>query len=118
MNPMESTNVFLQGVRTIAGAGLDAPAPADPPLTHTVLGGSVCQALYFRGGNSTDELGLAVLVKDGQPMRYFPIGAKADNHVPLRVVEDVLGDSVLELHLAAPAGVTGEVVVDFGMVEY
>ena len=38
--------------------------------------------------------------------------------MPLRVVEDVLGDSVLELHLAAPAGVTGEVVVDLGMVEY
>ncbi|MDN5571409.1 MAG: hypothetical protein L0G22_09185 [Propionibacteriaceae bacterium] len=115
---MESTNVFLQGVRTVTGAGLDFPAPADPPLTHVVAGGSVCQALYFRGGNSTDELVLAVLTRDGEPMRYFPIGAKADTHVALRVVEDVMGDSVLELLLAAPAGVSGDVVVDLGLVEY
>jgi assimilatory nitrate reductase catalytic subunit len=50
-------------------------------------------------------------------MRYFPIGAKGDVHIPLRVVEDLDADTALELHLAAPEGVTGTVVVDFGLVE-
>ena len=56
-------------------------------------------------------------MRDGRPMRYFPIGAKGDVHVPLRVVEDLEGGSVIELHLAAPVGVTGTVVVDLGLVE-
>ena len=45
-----------------------------------------------------------VLMRDGVPMRYFPIGAKADVHVPLRVVEDLDGGSVVELQLLAPDG--------------
>jgi len=51
-------------------------------------------------------------------VRYFPIGAKSDVHVPLRVVEDIEGGSVIELHLAAPEGIEGSVVVDLGMVEH
>ena len=51
-------------------------------------------------------------------MRYFPIGAKCDVHVPLRVVEDIDGGSVIELHVAAPDGVRAFVVVDLGMVEH
>jgi assimilatory nitrate reductase catalytic subunit len=50
-------------------------------------------------------------------MRYFPIGARASTHVPLRVVEDLLGDTKVELHLAAPEGAIGSVVIDLGMVE-
>jgi hypothetical protein len=33
------------------------------------------------------------------------------------VVEDLLGDTVLELHVAAPSGCRGTVVVDLGLVE-
>jgi hypothetical protein len=73
--------------------------------------------VYFRGGNSTDELITVVLFRDGTPMRYFPIAAKGATHVALRVVEDLLGDTVLELYVAAPAGVSGTVVVDLGLVE-
>jgi assimilatory nitrate reductase catalytic subunit len=51
-------------------------------------------------------------------MRYFPIGARADVHVPLRVVEDLLGDTRIELHLAAPEGVEGTVVIDLGLIEF
>jgi assimilatory nitrate reductase catalytic subunit len=58
-----------------------------------------------------------VLVRDGQPMRYFPIGAKAGVHIPLRIVEDLDSGTVLELHLAAPEGVAGAVVVDLGLIE-
>ena len=78
----------------------------------------VAQALYFRGGNTTDELVAVVLMRDGVPMRYFPIGAKGDVHVPLRVVEDIDGGSVVELRLAAPLGLSGMVVVDLGLVEH
>ena len=57
-------------------------------------------------------------MRDGVPMRYFPIGAKSDVHVPLRVVEDIEGGSVVELQLSAPLGLSGTVVVDLGMVEH
>ena len=50
-------------------------------------------------------------------LRWFPIGAKSDVHVPLRVVEDLTGGTVVELHAAAPEGVTGDLVVDLGLVE-
>ena len=56
-------------------------------------------------------------MRDGSPMRYFPIGAKGDVHVPLRVVEDLAAGTTVELWLAAPAGVSGTVVVDLGLVE-
>ena len=71
----------------------------------------------LRGGNSTDELVTVVLVRDGAPMRYFPIGARDAVHVALAVVEDLDDDTVLELHLAAREGLTGTVVVDLGLVE-
>jgi hypothetical protein len=73
--------------------------------------------VYFRGGNSTEELIAVVVMRDGAPMRYFPIGAKAAVHVPLRVVEDLLADTVLEVFLAAPDGLSGTVFVDIGLVE-
>lgn len=114
---MHSTPRFLQGVFTFEGKGLDRPAPIDPALSYVVPDGVTAQAVYFRGGNAAAELVSVVLMRDGSPMRYFPIGARGDVHVPLRVVEDLPGGSVIELHAAAPEGVTGELVVDLGLVE-
>ena len=71
----------------------------------------------IRGGNASDELITVVLMRDGAPMRYFPIGAKNAIHVALRVVEDLLGDTILELLVAAPEGCAGTVIVDLGLVE-
>ena len=51
-------------------------------------------------------------------MRYFPIAAKGATHVALRVVEDLLADTVLELYVAAPKGTAGTVLVDIGLVEF
>jgi assimilatory nitrate reductase catalytic subunit len=116
--PMLTRNRFLQGVFPFEGAGLDKPAPLADELSYLVPDGVVAQALYFRGGNTTDELVTVVLMRDGVPMRYFPIGAKDDVHVPLRVVEDIDGGSVVELRLAAPLGLSGMVVVDLGLVEH
>ncbi len=98
-----STARFLQGIFEFEGKGFDAPPfVIDASLTYTVPAGSTTQPVYFRGGNSSTEMVAVLLVRDGAPMRYFPIGAKAATHVSLRVVEDLLADTVLELFVAAP----------------
>jgi hypothetical protein len=112
-----STPRFLQGIFEFEGKGIEAPSPIEPALSYTVPAGSTTQPVYFRGGNSSPEMIAVVLVRDGAPMRYFPIGAKAATHVSLRVVEDLLADTVLELFVAAPAGVSGTLIVDLGLVE-
>jgi hypothetical protein len=114
---MHSTPRFLQGVFAFEGRGIDQPFPIGGGLSYTVPDGVTAQVVYFRGGNTAAELVYLVLMRDGQPMRYFPIGAKADVDVPLHVVEDLDSGTVLELHLAAPEGVAGAVVVDLGLVE-
>ena len=114
---MHSTPRFLQGIFPFTGRGLDKPVLLDPQLRYVVPAGVATQPVYFRGGNSSSELVCVVLQRDGVPMRYFPIGAKSDVHVPLRVVEDLDSGTAVELWLAAPAGVTGTVVVDLGLVE-
>ena len=80
--------------------------------------GVISQALYFRGGNSTDELITMVLMRDGVPMRYFPIGAKCDVHVPLRVVEDIEGGSVVELPWSRRSVSPAPWSIDLGLVEH
>ena len=73
--------------------------------------------IYLRAGNSADKLVSLVLLRDGVPMRLFPIGAQNSVHVPLAVVEDLQPDTVISLGLAAPEGLTGHVVLDMGLVE-
>lgn len=114
---MHTTSRFLHGSYSFEGQGLCKPVPIDPALTYTVPPGVTGQALYFRGGNSTDEMITVLLMRDGKPMRYFPIGARDGTHVPLRVVEDLISYTQLELHVAAPEGCEGIVVVDLGLVE-
>jgi hypothetical protein len=111
-----STPQFLQGAFAFEGGGYDKPVPIDAPR-YVVPAGAVTQPVYFRGGNSTEEMITVVLFRDGVPMRYFPIAAKGATHVALRVVEDLLGDTVLELYVAAPDGVKGTVMLDLGLVE-
>jgi hypothetical protein len=114
---VHSNSRFRQGVHAFEGKGLDQPAPVEGLPSYVVPDGVVAQAVYFRGGNSSGELICVVLVRDGRPMRYFPIGARAAVHVSLRVVEDLDAGTAVELWLAAPAGVTGSVVLDLGLVE-
>ncbi|WP_432968672.1 molybdopterin oxidoreductase [Dactylosporangium sp. CA-233914] len=114
---MRSTPRFLQGVYSFEGKGLDAPFLLDAALTYIVPDGATTQPVYFRGGNAAEELVCVVLMRDGQAMRYFPIGARSDTHVALRVVEDLEPGTGVELHAAAPAGVFSTVVVDFGLME-
>lgn len=115
---MLSTNVFRQGIAHLTGQGLDTMQELDQTFSHHVPDGTVCQPLYFRGGNTSDELALVVLYRDGEPMRWFPIGAKSSVHIALRVVEDVPGGSLLELRASAPAGTEVDLVLDLGLVEH
>jgi assimilatory nitrate reductase catalytic subunit len=114
---MEPTPRFVHAVRPFTGAGLDDYRPFDPPLRYTVPVDRSAQCVYFRGGNSTDELICVVLTRDDEPSRLFPIGARESIHIPLRITEDLLHDTVLELHLAAPEGTAGTVVIDLGILE-
>ena len=95
-----STPVFLQGPFEFEGNGLDEPALIDESLRYTVPLGATTQPVYFRGGNSCEEMVYVTLMRDGAPMRYFPIGARGSTHVSLRVVEDLLSDTVLEIFAA------------------
>jgi hypothetical protein len=114
---MSSTPHFVQGVFAFEGRGIGQPFAIGGAVNYTVPDGVTAQVVYFRGGNTAAELVYVVLMRDGQPMRYFPIGAKADVYVPLRIVEDLGSGTVLDLHLAAPEGVAGAVVVDLGLVQ-
>jgi hypothetical protein len=115
--PMQSVPRFLQGIYAFEGKGMNQPSPLVVQLTYTVPEGVHAQTVYFRGGNAADELICVIVMRDGSPMRYFPIGAKGDVHVPLRVVEDLPPGTSIELHVAAPAGLAAAVVVDLGLVE-
>jgi hypothetical protein len=114
---IDSTPRFLQGVFSFTGDGYDVPAPLNPALSYKVPFDKRAQAIYMRLGNSSGELIYLALLVDGKPVRLFPVSAKGAAHVPLAVVEDLQPDSLIELHLAAPAGCSGTVVVDFGLVE-
>jgi hypothetical protein len=115
--PDGSTAQFLQGSFEFEGKGYHSPFLLDGSLSYVVPPGATTQPVYFRGGNSTSEMVSVILVRDSKPMRYFPIAAKGATHVALRVVEDLLADTVLEIFIAAPEGVSGTVIVDLGLVE-
>jgi len=110
----ESTPKFVQGAYAFTGAGYETPAPL---ASHSVSDGHRAQMVYLRAGNSSPEMVVVSVSKDGVPMRLFPVGAKGAVHVPLAVVEDIDPGARLDLAIAAPAGVSGTVVIDFGLVE-
>ncbi len=114
---MYSKPRLLQGVFHFEGRGYTQPFPLDKSLAYLVPVGKRAQLLYFRGGNAASELIYVVLMRNGEPFRYFPLGARADTHVTLAVVEDLMADTHVEAFLAAPDGLAGTVVVDIGLVE-
>ena len=114
---MEPQPRFIHGVFAFEGKGLEAPFLLDPRATYTVPRDKRAQLIYLRGGNSCDELVYLTLVRDQKALRYFPLGAKSGMHVPLAVVEDLFPEAKLEVFIAAPRGVAGVVVIDFGIIE-
>jgi len=114
---METTARFLNGVFPFEGKGLDTPYPLADALTYTVPADKRAQLIYLRAGNSSDGLVSLTLMRDGKPMRLFPVGAKQALHVPLAVVEDISPEARIEVFVAAPQGAAGQVVLDIGLME-
>lgn len=114
---MDMIPKLLLGVFTFKGAGLDKPALLDAGLHYTVPADKRAQLIYFRAGNSCAELIYLSVMRNGAPMRHFPVGAKTGTHVPLAVVEDLAPDTRLEVFIAAPTETAGMVVLDIGLIE-
>jgi hypothetical protein len=113
----QATGRFIQGVFKFVGAGLTTAVRLGAGATYKVPSDKRAQIVYLRAGNSIDELIYLTLLRDGQVIRYFPIGAKQSLHVPLAVNEDVFPESQLEITIAAPKETAGVVVVDLGLLE-
>ena len=115
---MTEKPAFLQGFYAFEGRGIDSLQPFSTPVTYTVPFDKRSQFIYLRAGNSSPELVCVVMLRDGNPSRYFPIGGKGAVHVPLAVVEDMHPGTVVELQFSAPQGVTGTLVIDVGLMEF
>jgi hypothetical protein len=99
------------------GRGLETPVSLEPKAIYQVSPDKRAQLIYCRIGNPTPEFLYLVLQRDGKPMRLFPCGGKSGIHVPLAIIDDILPDSVIELVIAAPEGLTAKVMIDLGFVE-
>lgn len=114
---MRSEPRLLQGIYPFEGKGLQHPFPLNQALAYEVPESRETQLVYFRAGNSSEEMIDLIVMRDGKPMRHFPIGARGDCHVTLAVVEDLPAGTRLEVLVAAPEQTTGTVVIDVGLVE-
>lgn len=109
---------FLQGAYAFEGRGLHRPFQFTEELYYDVPESKHAQLIYFRAGNSIDAMIYIVLMENGRPKRYFPIGAMADSHVTLAITEDIASGSHLEVFAAAPEQTSGWVVIDIGLMEF
>lgn len=112
-----ATPRFLQGVYPFAGRGFFEIGPLNDALCYVVPGGTRAEVIYVRAGNLSDDLIYLALCVNSQPVRYFPVGPKADFHVPLSITESYPAGSKIEVGFAAPRGLNGSVVVDVGILE-
>jgi hypothetical protein len=108
---------FIQGMFAFKARGLENPVSFQPKAAHQVPPDKRAQLIYCRIGNPTPEFIYLVLQRDGHTMRLFPCGGKSGIHVPLAIIDDFLPDSLLELLIAAPEGLTAKVMLDLGFVE-
>ena len=112
-----ATPRFLQGVYPFAGRGFFDVGPLNDALCYTVPQGAQAEVIYVRAGNLSDDLIYLALCVNSLPIRYFPVGPKADFHVPLSITEIHPAGAKIEIGLAAPRGLAGSVVVDVGILE-
>ena len=108
---------FLQGVYPFAGRGFFEVGPLNDALCYVVPVGTQAEVIYVRAGNLSDDLIYLALCVNSQPVRYFPVGPKADFHVPLSITESYPAGAKIEVGFAAPRGLNGSVVVDVGILE-
>ena len=114
---IESKPQFLNGIYSFSGTGYEMASPLSDKLVYTVPSDKRSQLIYLRAGNSSGELIYLVLMRDGTPMRYFPIAARGAEHVSLAVVEDLEPETRLEVFFGAQRGATGTLIIDIGLLE-
>ena len=102
---------------TWEGEGLDKPRKLGNRAIYQVPADRRAQTIYLRAGNSCSEMVYLILTAGGKTLRLFPVGAKAAVHVPLAVLEDLAPASKVEILLAAPAGLSGSLILDAGFME-
>ena len=112
-----ATPRFLQGAFPFAGRGLFELTSLDDALTYTVPADCFAQIVYFRAGNASSELIYFALAVNGVPVRYFPVGAGSDLHVPLAISEKYGAGATISVLFAAPRNLSGTVIVDTGIME-
>ncbi|HEX6288049.1 MAG TPA: hypothetical protein VFZ66_02610 [Herpetosiphonaceae bacterium] len=104
---------LLQAIVTFEGRGLRVPQALD--LRYTVPTGKTSGMFYFRGGSTVSGMVNVAVLRDGQPMRYFPIAADSTVHVSLAIVEDLPAGTRIEI-CAAGEG-SGLLILDIGFLE-
>ena len=114
---IESVPRIITGIFSFTGAGYASPVALGGLAPYSLPTDKRTQLIYMRAGNSADAMVTLVLLRDGTPMRLFPLGAKSGQHVPLAVVEDLFPETKLELRIAAPEGLSGTIVLDMGLME-
>ena len=109
----EGTPVLLQTITPFEGRGLEAPMPLG--LAYTVPDGRTAAMLYFRAGSTVGGMVNATILRDGKPMRYFPVAANSAIHVSLAIVEELPAGTQIEI-VAAGEG-SGMLILDVGYLE-
>ena len=111
-----ATPHFLQGVYPFVGRDIFATVLLHEELTFVVPHGASAGIAYVRAGNSSDDLIYIVVFADEKPLRYFPLGPKADSHVELAIVEPHPAGTEFSIHIGAPRGAAGAVILDIGLI--
>ena len=111
-----ATAIFLQGIFPFVGHGIHEPLSLNESLRYTVPKGTICEALYFRCGNFSDDLLYLTLNADGVPTRYVPVSPKGDADIAMLALDAYHPDTLIEICIAAPRSLAGSVVVDVGLV--
>ena len=129
---IDSTPRIITGVFPFQGNGLATPVPLGDAARYGVPADRRAQLVYLRAGNSSAEMISLVLMRDGKPMRMFPIGAKGA--VPKSPIVQAITTSwpdmlrvvcmslmnvipVVATIFGAAEGCSGQEVLDMGLVE-
>lgn len=114
---IETKPAFIQGTFKFKGEGFEAPVSLYG-ATYTVPKNKRSQLVYFRAGQSSDDTINLILERNGETMRFFPLGMKSAMHFPLAIQEFLEPGSALELKIAAPLNLHGSLFVDLGFIEH
>jgi hypothetical protein len=98
---MLEKQAFIEAPFARRAGGFGSLVPNQPPFSY----------------NAAPRMIYRVLTRNGEPMRYVPVGPKRTSHGPLAVVEELSPESRMEVPVAAPVGLESSLLVDAGFME-